>query len=148
MVLDSPFSNLNKLSMELVKAHSKIPVFIAKVVNTFIRKTIKSKVGMDINKLNPIDYASKCFISALFVVAKGDDFVAPHHGVEIFEKYGGDKNLLKVEGDHNSERPYFMMDSVAIFFHNVLQCKNLPMLDESKIEERKYLLALDEVLEN
>ena len=80
MVLDSPFSNLNKLSMELVKTHTKIPIFIAKVVNTFIRKTVKGKTGMDINKMNPIEYVSKCFIPALFVIAKGDDFVRPHHG--------------------------------------------------------------------
>lgn len=106
--------------MELVKTHTKIPIFIAKVVNTFIRKTVKGKTGMDINKLNPIDYAHKCFIPALFVVAKGDDFVRPHHGDAIFEKYGGDKNIIRVEGDHNSDRPYFMLDSVSIFFHNVL----------------------------
>ena len=30
MVLDSPFSNLNNLSLELVKQNSKVPVFIAK----------------------------------------------------------------------------------------------------------------------
>lgn len=38
------------------------------------------KVSLDIGKLNPIEYVSKCFIPALFVVAKGDDFVRPHHG--------------------------------------------------------------------
>jgi hypothetical protein len=31
MVLDSPFSNLNKLSLELAKTHTKIPQFIAKI---------------------------------------------------------------------------------------------------------------------
>jgi len=31
MVLDSPFSNLNKLSMELVKTFTKIPVFLASI---------------------------------------------------------------------------------------------------------------------
>ena len=80
MVLDSPFSNLNKLSMELVRTYSKIPMFLASLMQKFIRKTIMSKVGMDISKLNPIDFVSKCFIPALFVVAKGDDFVRPHHG--------------------------------------------------------------------
>jgi alpha-beta hydrolase superfamily lysophospholipase len=32
MVLDSPFSNLNRLSLELAKTHTKIPQFIAKIV--------------------------------------------------------------------------------------------------------------------
>jgi alpha-beta hydrolase superfamily lysophospholipase len=31
MVLDSPFSNLNKLSLELAKTYTKIPGFIAKL---------------------------------------------------------------------------------------------------------------------
>lgn len=31
MVLDSPFSNLNKLSLELVKTHTKIPLFLASI---------------------------------------------------------------------------------------------------------------------
>ena len=75
---------------------------------------------MDIEKLNPIDYVDKCYIPALFVIAKGDDFVRPHHGELMHSKYMGDKNLIRVEGDHNSDRPQFLMDSVAIFFHNVL----------------------------
>jgi hypothetical protein len=75
---------------------------------------------MDIDKLNPIDHVSSCFIPSLFVVAKGDDFVRPGHGESMYKLYGGDKNILRVEGDHNSERPRFLYDSVAIFFLNTL----------------------------
>jgi alpha-beta hydrolase superfamily lysophospholipase len=32
MVLDSPFSNLNKLSLELARTYSRIPEIIAKIV--------------------------------------------------------------------------------------------------------------------
>jgi alpha-beta hydrolase superfamily lysophospholipase len=32
MVLDSPFSNLNNLSLELARTYSKIPTIIAKVI--------------------------------------------------------------------------------------------------------------------
>jgi hypothetical protein len=60
---------------------------------------------MDIEKLNPIEHVSSCFIPAVFIVANGDDFVRPHHGEVLFKNYSGDKNLIRVEGDHNSERP-------------------------------------------
>ena len=40
MVLDSPFYNLTKLAMELVKTHSKIPSFIVSILKKFVRKTI------------------------------------------------------------------------------------------------------------
>ena len=120
MVLDSPFSNLSTLTLELAKTYTKIPSFITKIASKFVRKSIMSRTHMDIEKLNPIKFIPSCFIPALFIVAKGDDFVRPHHGEKMYQVYPGDKNIIRVEGDHNSVRPFFMMDSVAIFFHNVL----------------------------
>ena len=84
MVLDSPFSNLNNLALELVKTHSKIPKFVAKILKSFVRKSVKKRAKFDMNKLNPIEYVDKCYIPALFVVAKGDDFVRPHHGESLY----------------------------------------------------------------
>ena len=40
MVLDSPFSNLTKLCLELVGTYSKIPHLLAKFGIKFIRKSI------------------------------------------------------------------------------------------------------------
>jgi hypothetical protein len=121
IALDSPFSNLNMLSLELAKTHTKIPQFIAKIAQKFIRSSIKSRTKLDTEKHNPVEYVGKCFTPALFVVAKNDEFVRPHHGETMFKLYAGeDKNIIRVEGDHNSDRPHFMMDSVAIFFHNCL----------------------------
>lgn len=65
----------------------------------------------------------RCFIPALFVAAQNDDFVPPHHSEAIVARYGGDKNLILVEGDHNSNRPRFMSDSVAIFLMTTLQVR-------------------------
>ena len=75
---------------------------------------------MDIEQLNPIDFVGSCFMPSLFVVANNDDFVKPHHGESMYGLYAGDKNLIRVEGDHNSERPTFLNDSISIFFHNLL----------------------------
>ena len=50
----------------------------------FVRKSVLAKANFDMNKLNPIDFVDKCFIPALFVVAKGDDFVRPHHGETLY----------------------------------------------------------------
>jgi len=74
----------------------------------------------DINELKPIDYVHKCYMPSMFIVAKGDDFVRPHHSEKLCSQYAGDKNIVKVEGDHNSNRPRFMMESVSDFFENVL----------------------------
>ena len=37
------------------------------------------------------------------------------------ERYGGDKNLVLVDGDHNTARPRFLYDSVGIFLQQTLQ---------------------------
>ena len=42
---------------------------------------------------------------------------------KIYEKYGGDKNLILVEGDHNTPRPKYLYDSIAIFLQSTLQVK-------------------------
>jgi hypothetical protein len=39
----------------------------------------------------------------------------------IHARYGGDKNLVVVEGDHNSARPKFLYDSIGIFLSQTLQ---------------------------
>lgn len=39
---------------------------------------------------------------------------------QYVEAYAGDKNLIMIEGDHNSPRPSFFFDSTIIFFMSTL----------------------------
>jgi hypothetical protein len=50
---------------------------------------------------------------------------AAHRSEAIHAKYGGDKNLVLVEGDHNSPRPRFLYDSIGIFLTQTLQVSAL-----------------------
>jgi len=117
MVLDSPFSNLKDLSLELVDSNTKIPTLISKIALKFIRSTISEKVGFDLYDVNPIADVESCFIPALFLAGKGDTFVRPKHSETIYEKYGGEKEILLFEGDHNGDRPEYVLDAVAAFFY-------------------------------
>jgi hypothetical protein len=90
-----------------------------------IRSTIKNRARFDINDITPLAHADKTYIPALFVAAKGDSFIHSGHARKLYESYAGDKNLVLVDGDHNSVRPRFFLDSVAIFFYNTLQCASL-----------------------
>ena len=127
MVLDSPFTSLRGLAEELVDVFlgMNLPKWMVSMALNMIRSTIKGKARFDINELSPITHADKTFIPALFVAAESDSFIRPHHARRLFDAYSGDKNLVMVEGDHNSARPKFFLDSVAIFFHNTLQCSSL-----------------------
>jgi pimeloyl-ACP methyl ester carboxylesterase len=128
MVLDSPFTSLRDLAEELVDVFIgiRLPKWMISIAMNFIRSTIKSKARFDINELTPFSHCENSFIPALFVAAKSDTFIHPSHAKKLYGAYSGDKNLVLVDGDHNSARPKFFLDSVAIFFYNTLQCDALP----------------------
>ncbi|XP_054805586.1 uncharacterized protein LOC129308491 isoform X2 [Prosopis cineraria] len=122
MVLDSPFSDLVDLMMELVDTYKvRLPKFTVKFAIQYMRRAIQKKAKFDIMDLNTIKVSKCCFVPALLGHADDDGFIRPHHSDRIFEAYMGDKNIIKFEGDHNSPRPQFYFDSINIFFHNVLQ---------------------------
>ncbi|KAJ0724573.1 putative acylglycerol lipase [Helianthus annuus] len=121
MVLDSPFSDLVDLMMELVDTYKiRLPKFTVKFAIQYMRRAILKKAKFDIVELNTIKVAKSSFVPVLFGHATDDDFIQPHHSDRIYEAYMGDKNIIKFEGDHNSPRPQFYFDSINIFFHNVL----------------------------
>ncbi|XP_062215543.1 uncharacterized protein LOC133916068 isoform X2 [Phragmites australis] len=127
MVLDSPFSNLVDLMMELVDTYKyPLPKFTVKLAIQHMRKIVKRKANFDIMDLDTIQVAKRCFVPALFGHATEDDFILPHHSDKIYESYVGDKNIIKFDGDHNSPRPQFYFDSITIFFHNVLNPPDVP----------------------
>lgn len=128
MILDSPFADLSKLAEELVEKGREqgiiVPTFVVSVALKMIQNSVKKQANVNIKQISPISHADKCFIPALFVAGEHDDFIKKHHAEEIYEKYAGDKNLIIVEGDHNSPRPKFMFDSASIFLQTCLQIPN------------------------
>lgn len=128
LVLDSPFSDLKVLCEELVDVYtnSRIPRWVVWIALEMVRSSIKQHASFDIFDLAPIQHVRNSYIPALFAAAYNDNFIRPHHAQELHEAFAGDKNFVMVEGDHNSARSKFFMDSVAIFFFNTLQCERLP----------------------
>uniref|UniRef100_A0A0V0III5 Putative alpha/beta-Hydrolases superfamily protein-like n=1 Tax=Solanum chacoense TaxID=4108 RepID=A0A0V0III5_SOLCH len=136
MVLDSAFSNLFDLMMELVDVYKiRLPKFTIKVAVQYMRHVIQKKAKFDIMRLNCLQVSPKTYIPALFGHAKDDKFVQPHHSDLIYKSYAGDKNIIKFDGDHNSSRPQFYYDSVSIFFYNVL---HPPGISPTKSKIEKY----------
>lgn len=128
MILDSPFTDLTTLAEEMVEKGRDqgiaVPGFVVSIALRMIRGSVKKQAGVDIRHIAPIANADKCFIPALFVAGEHDDFINKRHSEQIHAKYAGDKNMIVVEGDHNSPRPKFMFDSVSIFLQTCLQIPN------------------------
>lgn len=128
MILDSSFADLTQLCEEMVEKGKEqgihVPGVVVSVAIRMLQSSVKKQANFNLRLISPISHADKCFIPALFVAGEHDDFIAKHHSEEIYEKYAGDKNLIIVEGDHNSPRPKFMFDSVSIFLQTCLQIPN------------------------
>uniref|UniRef100_A0A0E0CHB8 Serine aminopeptidase S33 domain-containing protein n=1 Tax=Oryza meridionalis TaxID=40149 RepID=A0A0E0CHB8_9ORYZ len=128
MVLDSAFTNLYGLMMELVDVYKiRVPKFTVKMAVQYMRKIIQKRAKFDIMDLNVLQFAPKTFIPAFFGHASNDMFIQPHHCDRIHQAYGGDKSIIKFEGDHNSPRPQSYYDSVSMFFYNTLHPPQLPV---------------------
>jgi pimeloyl-ACP methyl ester carboxylesterase len=125
MILDSPFADLTQLCEEMVeKAREQglvVPGIVVSLAIRMIQSSVKKQAGFNIKSISPISHADKCFIPALFVAGEHDDFIKKHHSEALHAKYAGDKNLIVVEGDHNSPRPKFLFDSASIFLQSCLQ---------------------------
>lgn len=79
----------------------------------------------------------KAYIPALFIAAKDDDFILPHHTDKLYDKYSGEKQKLLVEGDHNSRRAQEVNDKISSFFFFGLYMKDLIQPDEAYMTEQK-----------
>lgn len=143
MVLDSAFSDLFDLMLELVDVYKiRLPKFTVKMAVQYMRRVIQKKAKFDIMDLNCLKLAPKTFIPALFGHASEDKFIRARHSDLIFNAYAGDKNIIKFDGDHNSSRPQFYYDSVSIFFYNVLHPPQIPSAHSIKAEKYYDLGAL------
>jgi len=131
MVLDSPFSSLKKLVEELVKEKVNLPNFVINQALKLVKSTVQKKANFKLDDIEPIKFAERCFIPALFVAANNDNFVKPHHSKMLHDIYPGDKNLVNIEGDHNSHRPRFFKDSATIFFYNTLQVQYIKEISDN-----------------
>ncbi|EJK64219.1 hypothetical protein THAOC_15066 [Thalassiosira oceanica] len=125
MVLDSPFSDLRLLCEQMVdKARDQgitVPGFVSSVAIRMIRGSVLRQAEFDIKNVSPISHVPHCFIPALFVAAEDDDFITSSHSLSLHDAYAGDANMILVDGDHNTQRPRFMFDSVSIFLAACLQ---------------------------
>ncbi|KAF0935351.1 hypothetical protein E2562_032046 [Oryza meyeriana var. granulata] len=143
MVLDSAFTNLYDLMMELVDVYKiRVPKFTVKMAVQYMRKIIQKRAKFDIMDLNVLQFAPKTFIPALFGHALNDMFIQPHHCDCIHEAYGGDKSIIKFEGDHNSPRPQSYYDSVSTFFYNTLRPPQLPVACSNKLRMGAFKVGM------
>lgn len=143
IVFDSPFSSLKTLVEEIVKDKISLPNFVLNKAISMVKDSVHKKAEFSLDEIEPIKYAQRCFIPALFCSAKDDNFVKPHHSQILYDNYQGDKNIVSIEGDHNSIRPKFFKDSAGIFFYN---CLRINEMNNNSIKKTKSIGTLDSIV--
>ena len=140
IVVDSPFSNLAKLIKEIGSLLlPNMPSFMVSMLLWFIKKSVKNKANFNIDNLSPIDLIGKIKVPALFIVGNSDTLVQPIHGITLYSLYTGKKSLLQIPGDHNSDRPIYVLSRIYNFVCGVLEVDKMlrykvVLPDENKSE--------------
>ncbi|OII73910.1 uncharacterized protein cubi_02712 [Cryptosporidium ubiquitum] len=127
IVVDSSFCSLRQLCHELVHHYVPLlPNFLVDSALSFIKSTINDKAKVNIDEIAPIKSIGHCKVPALFISGTNDTLVNPNHSKKLHDNYGGEKMLMIIPGNHNSERPKFVKASIVIFFYSVFECFKLP----------------------
>lgn len=132
IICDSAFSDLSTLAEELVdRAKSNglmVPGFIVSIALRMVRSSVLKTANFKIEDVSAIKECDTSYVPIVFFAAKDDDFIAPHHSQELYDKYGSeDKNIVFVEGDHNSPRPGFLYDSARNFLYERMAVSDDPL---------------------
>eukprot|EP00986_Skeletonema_menzelii_P015459 scaffold11797_cov144-Skeletonema_menzelii.AAC.4 len=142
MILDSPFIDLATLAQELVergKQHGvHVPQIVVSMVMRMLKSSVKQEARFNIKHISPVSHAPKCFIPAMIVAGEHDDFIKKRHAEVIHRQYAGDKNLVIVDGDHNSPRPRYMVQGAMLFLQS---CMNVSASLELIVPPDTSLLA-------
>ena len=126
MILDSGFYSLKMLMKELIESKISLPSFIYDKVLNMVKETIKEKANFDLDIIEPYIYAKNCLVPAFFCHGSDDNFVFPHHSVDLFNEYKGkDKCCEIVKGYHNSSRPRELKTKICDFLMKYLKDDDL-----------------------
>ncbi|MCQ2819620.1 MAG: alpha/beta hydrolase [archaeon] len=139
MVVDSPFAEFRLLAKQLCKNYKSIPFWLVDFAFLFIKKSIMSRNGLDIDTLNPIEVAKYSTIPCFFLHAMSDELIPLEHSVQLYEQYGCPmKSLNVVEGGHNSKRKKHIMEKIGKFFTKFLcEDQNISNEELKSILEKK-----------
>jgi len=75
IVLDSPFSNLKKLALEIAQDKTNIPSIFIKGLFFFVSSKVKTQTNFNIDDMDLQKYISKIFMPAFFITSKQDHVV-------------------------------------------------------------------------
>ncbi|KAL4473489.1 hypothetical protein ABPG74_022353 [Tetrahymena malaccensis] len=116
LVLDSPFSNLKQLALEVADQKISLPNFIIEGLLSIINNSIQERAGFRLDQLDLTKIVGKIDIPAIFVTSAEDRLVKQEHPKKLQSLYKGPSQIKMITGDHNEERNAIYKKQIADFF--------------------------------
>ena len=116
LVVDSSFADFYSMSGDIIN----LPKIMIDSLFQVIGKEILDKYKFSLADLRPIDSAQKIKIPAIFVHGTYDSLIKFSHSVNLHAVYGGPKELIPFDGDHNSPRPAKVKEKIYQFVKSLI----------------------------
>ena len=96
------------------------------ILKTQVGDIIEKKANFRIEKIEPIQNLEQCKnIPVLFCHGLDDTFINNHHCNDLYKAYGGQKEIVMFQGEHNEKRPLHILQVISLFFYNHLKVENI-----------------------
>lgn len=126
LILDSPFSSLDKLLLEIAIERASFPKFFAHFLVKIFKRGVKNKVDFNFEELDLTKKAKHIKIPSYFIFSFHDEIVKPKHSEELFQNLASfEKKMSCVRGMHNDPRPFSLLREVARFCADCLGKKDI-----------------------
>lgn len=158
VILDSPYSNLKNLALDIANESTKLPKFMLKPFINSIEKKIIEKVGLKfeaLDLLSLVKKTKKIDTPAYFITSMKDKTVKASHVEELYKEWGKKAILKYIDLQHNEPRGEAIIEKCMQFilenvenpfkfekrsksFHDILQF-NKENLQRAPIEGAKRI---------
>lgn len=116
-MFDSPFSSLTKLICELGSQKIGLPQFLFQPGIPYVSQKVFAKTGVHLGELEISSFAKRIQgCPGLFVTSKQDKLVNYLHTEELFNAYGGPKQLHFIDCEHHEARQQELTNKILDFF--------------------------------
>lgn len=138
LIIDSPFSSLHKLALEMGEEKTSIPGILLPPILKIVEQTIKEKGGFEFKSLELVNYARNSNVPCVFITSKEDSFVKSQHVEKLHDLYAGKKRILYVGGDHNNERDHEFLTKISKIILDMITQKKVSglILNEVKTHNK------------
>ncbi|CAD8103639.1 unnamed protein product [Paramecium sonneborni] len=128
LVLDSCFTNFNKLAISIIQKQTRLPKFIIKAIIFLTKGTIEEEAGF---QLNDIQVQCNSNMPTLYICSDKDSLIKAKNSLKLYKQHKGIKKLIKVDGEHNDSRSLEIIQQICQW------CKE--RVQQQQIQQTNYI---------